>query len=385
MPVETGNLSRLAYIQEATFGTTPATPTGQIVRQTGFELTADRNYIDNTELRVDAMVPTGRGGALRGKGSISGKLSYGTYDPFFAAAMGMYDFNTNVIKINKVAVSTAATIAIAASPTNTFTRADGGSFVTDGFVVGDWIVVSGSTADDGVYLLSNVAALILTASTATGLTLQSASASIKIARSTRPSFTMEKQHLINGFYFPFLGCVVEGFSISGKVNQAVEVKFDLVTKSVGTESGTSLFTTTTAGNTNPLVTAWEGTVKKDTVALANVVGWDIKVSRNLDVAEVVGSSVIYDIQPKATKVTGTMELYFASYDLYTAMRSETDVALQLNLGPGGTKSYTVDLTLVRIKKWTAVPKDGLMTATVEFESFVPASGTNTSFMFTRLP
>lgn len=386
MPVETGNLARLAYVQESVFGTTPATPTGQIIRQKSFSLDADRNYIDNMELRADSMVATGRGGALRGKGSLSGQVSYGTYDDFFAAALGCFGWNTNVVKIKASIPSTAATIAIVAS-TKTFTRADGGSFITDGFAVGDFIRTSGFTAggNNSTFVISTIAALVITCTTATGLVDEAANPLGKIALNTRPSFTMEKQHLVNGIFFPFLGCVVDGFELSGKVNAAVEVKFDFITKSVGTEANATLFTTTTAGNTNALMTSWDGTVKKDTIALANVVGWTIKSTRNLDQAEVVGSSVLYDIQPKTQKVTGSMELYFADYALYTAMRSETDVALQLNLGPGGTKSYTVDLTLVRIKNWKSEPKDGLMTASVEFESFVPAAGSNTSLMITRLP
>lgn len=145
------------------------------------------------------------------------------------------------------------------------------------------------------------------------------------------------------------------------------------------------FGTITAANTNPLITSWDGTVKKGGTTLANVVGWTLKATRNVDTAEVVGSSALYDIQPKAAKITGTMELYFDSYALYTDMRAENDVVFQLNLGPGGTKSYTVDLTLCRIKSWKSEPKEGLMTAMVEFESFAPTSGTNTSLMITRLP
>lgn len=385
MPVEVGNLARLAYIQEVNFGTTPATPAGQTVRQTGFSLSADRNYIDNPELRTDGMTAAGVGGTLRGKGSISGKLSYGTYDDFFAAALGNFGWFTNVVKVKPIIASSATTIAVAAVG-KTFTR-PAGSFVTDGFVVGDVINVSGATAggDNGNFVISTVAALVLTCTTATGLVDEAANAAIKVCLNTRPSFTMEKAHMVNGIFMPYTGCVVDGFELSGKVNDAVEVKFDLLTKAVGTETATSLFSSIVAANANDLITTWAGSIKKDTVALANVVSWNLKATRNMDAAEVVGSSALYDIQPKTAKVTGTLELYFDSMVFYTAMRAETDIAFQLNLGLGGTKSYQIDLTKCRIKTWKSEPKEGLMTATVEFESFAPASGTNTSLMITRLP
>ena len=57
-------------------------------------------------------------------------------------------------------------------------------------------------------------------------------------------------------------CVVDGFEMSGKVNDAVDIKFDLVTKAVGNEAVSSVFTAITAANTNPLITSWDGTVKK---------------------------------------------------------------------------------------------------------------------------
>lgn len=385
MPVETGNLSRLVYCPEAIFGVAPSTPTGIILRQNGFTLDADRNIIDNTELRTDSMYAAGRGGALRGKGSISGLLSYGTYDAFIAAVCGLYDWNSNVAKIKSVSVCSATTLAVAATG-KTFTRPSG-SFIVDGFAVGDYITTSGFTSggNNSTFLISGVTATVITCSTATGLVDEAANPNGKLVLSNRPSFVFERQHLVNGMYFPFLGGVVNDLELSGKVNAAVEIKIGLLTKSVSTEANTSLFSTLTQPNTNPLITSWEGSIKKDTVSLANVVGWDVKLVRNLDPAEVVGSSALYDIQPKATKVTGSLELYFDSMSLYTAMRQETDVALQLNLGPGGNLSYSLDLTKTRIKTWKSTPKDGLCTATVEFESYAPNSGQNTSAMFTRLP
>lgn len=387
MPTEVGNLSRLAYNgPEAIFGTTNSTPAGIVVRQTGFELNAERSYIDNPELRIDGMVQAGVGGALRGKGSIKSLLSYGTYDDFIAASSGNFGWTSNVAKIRAITVDTAATIAVVTGA-NTWTRADGGSFITDGFAVGDYINTSGFTnaGNNGSFVISAISALVITTSTATGLVSEGANAAGNISLNTRPSYTLERAHLVNGIYMAFPGCVFDGYELSGKADAAVEGTFNFISKSVSQESNASVFSTITAANSNALLTSWNGSVKKGGSTLANVLGWALKTSRNLDSGIVVGASALYDIQPRAQKITGTMELYFDSYALYTDMRAENDLAIQLNLGPGGTKSYTVDLTRVRIKSWKSVPKDGLMSAMVEWESFVPTSGTNTSMMWTRLP
>lgn len=384
---ETGNLSRLVYVPETLFGTTPATPTGQVLRQKGFTQDAERKYIDNTELRTDSMVPAGRGGALRGKGSVDGWLSYGTYDDLLAAALGNFIWSANVIKVKPIVTDTAATLQITAA-TKTITR-PAGSFITDGFIVGDYVNLTGFTnaGNIGMATLATVAALTMTwnaAPTTLVAVDEGANPAGACIVNIRPSFTFERQHLANGLYFPAIGGVINGFEMSGKTNAAVEVKFDYIVKQAANETGTSVFTALTAVNTNPLITAWDGSVKNGGVTMANIVGWNVKASRELDIAEVVASSVLYDIQPRATHVTGSIELYFSDYAMYTAMRAETDLDIVIALGPGGTKSYTMELTACRVKTWKSVPKEGLMTATVEIESYAP-TGSNTSCMITRLP
>lgn len=384
MATEMGQLLELKYIQEVAIGTTPATPAGQILRWTGLTLGADRSYIDNPELRTDMMMPVGRGGALRGKGEITGKLSYGTYDDFIGAALGNTAWVSNVAKVRPIVATGGASVTVAAAG-KTFTRA-AGDFTADGFRVGDTVIWSGFTnaGNNGSFIISAVSALVITCSTASGL-VNEGPVTVNATANIRPSFTMEKAHKQNGIYFPFTGVVVDTMELSGKVNEAVEAKFSLVALSTGNEATSSVFTSSTAAGTNPLITTWEGTIKRGGVTLANVVGWTLKATRNLDSAEVVGSANLYDIQPKTARITGTMELYFDSVALYNDFRAENDVVFQLNLGPGGTKSYQIDLTKCRITKHGAEPKDGLMTQTVEFESFAPTSGTNTSCMITRLP
>lgn len=387
MAIEKDAQRQIAFIQELVFGTTPATPTGQILRHVSETLGVDSAYIDNPEMRADNMRDAGRRGALKGKGSITGKLSYGTYDWALAAVLGNFDFVTNVAKVRPLVSETAATIQVAAAG-KTFTR-PAGSFITDGFAVGDYVTTSGFTnaGNNGTFLISALTATVMTCTTAVGLVDEGPNAAGHIQTNIRPSFTIEAGYKGNGLYFPYLGAVVDAISLSGKVGDAVDISIDLLTKAVSNESYTSLFTTPTAQNTNPLITAWDGSVKKGGVSLGNVVGWDLKIARGSGQAEVVGSSSIYDIQPGLAMVTGSLEIWLDSFAAYTDFRAENDVALQFNLGPGGTKSYTIDLTRCRFKNWSqnGAKDGGLLSYTVEFESVLPSSGTNTNCMITRLP
>lgn len=384
---EVGNFSRLAYAAEDVFGVPNTTPTGIILRQTGFDLSSDRDYIDNPELRTDGMKAPGRGGALRGKGSVSGVMSYGTYDDFFAASLGNRAWASDVVKVRARCISTATSLAVD-SLAKTFTRDDGGSFVVDGFRVGDRVESAGFTnaGNNTTLTVSAVAALVITFDTSTTLVTEADNEAGSFVLDTRPSFTMERGHLVNGLYFAYPGTVVDGFELGGKIKQAVTTKFNLISKKVSQESRSSVFSAFTQANTNPLMTSWEGSVIKDSVPIVNLVGWDLKSTRNLDIGEVVGSPDLYDVQGRAFELTGSLELYFTDLGLYEDMRTDTDVSFGLNLGPtSGAMRYSLDLTAAKIKNWKSVPKDGMMTATVEIESYAPSSGTNTSCMITRFP
>ena len=382
MSVETGNQTQAAFIQEAAFGVTPANPTGQILRFTGFSLAAERSQLNNPELRTDRQKAPGRGGVTVGKGDLSGVLSFGTYDAFLAAALGNYGWTSNVVKIKAPVSSGAQSIAIAATG-KTFTRA-AGSFIADGFQVGDVIQTSGFTtgANNGTFVVSAVAALVLTCSTATGLVDEASAAGRVISTSVRPSFTMERGHKINGMYFPFKGTVVSGFEISGKADANVECKFNLMSAICAQEASSTLFTTLTAANTNEVLTTWNGAVKKGGTAIGTVVGWSVKGDPGIAEAKVCGSRDLYDLTPGTVAVTGSIEVYFDSMALYTDFRAEAAVTFSIVIGNGTTQTYTLDIANARITKFGAPStSDGLVSVTVEYEGYTDA--TNTALKITR--
>ena len=299
MAVETGNQLQVAYIPEVTFKTTPATPVGQLLRFTGFSLAADRNYLNNPELRTDRQKTAGRGGVIIGKGDVSGVFSFGTYDALLEAALGGA-WTVNVLKVG----------------------------------------------------------------------------------TTRKSFTFEKLYKVNTYSFPFTGVVVDSFEISGKADANVECKFGLIAATCGTESGTSIWTSTTAASTGIVLTTWEGSVKKGGSAIGTVVGWALKGANNYQQAKVCGSSSLYDLAQGTCAVTGSMEMYFDSYAIYTDFRAENTVVLQIVIGAGSSATYTLDLTACKITKFgSPSTADGLVTVSVDFESYTDP--TNTALKITR--
>lgn len=79
--------TRLAYVVESTEGTTPSTPTFQTLRFTSESLVPNVETVVSNEIRADRNVTDQIQVGQMASGSISGELSYGTYDALFESLM----------------------------------------------------------------------------------------------------------------------------------------------------------------------------------------------------------------------------------------------------------------------------------------------------------
>lgn len=97
MAVADGSQVRLAYVAEATIGTTPSSPVFQTIRYETADIKADKQTEITNEVRADrnvgSIVKVGQSVA----GPINGLLSYGTWDVFFSQLL-CSSWSTNVLK-----------------------------------------------------------------------------------------------------------------------------------------------------------------------------------------------------------------------------------------------------------------------------------------------
>lgn len=84
----TSNLTRLRYISEATFGTTPGTGTSEDLRFTGESLNYTLSTETSQEIRSDRQIADLVQVGAEASGDVQFELSYGTFDSFMAAALG---------------------------------------------------------------------------------------------------------------------------------------------------------------------------------------------------------------------------------------------------------------------------------------------------------
>lgn len=89
--------TRLAYISEVTWGTTPATPTFKTARVTGESLNFDNETLTSDEIRADRNVSDLIRVGTQASGGFDFELTYGTFDDFLASLF-YGAWATNVLK-----------------------------------------------------------------------------------------------------------------------------------------------------------------------------------------------------------------------------------------------------------------------------------------------
>ena len=89
--------TRIAYIEESTYGTTPATPAFQEARYTADGLTAGVENIVSNEIRADRNVSDTIQVGSNAGGNLDFELSYGSFDDFLESLM-YSTWSSNVLK-----------------------------------------------------------------------------------------------------------------------------------------------------------------------------------------------------------------------------------------------------------------------------------------------
>lgn len=207
-----GLTRELSKVREITFGTTPPAPSMKYVRALkNYDFGVSPGSIDSNEIKAHRMAMKSRNGNKKGQFSIPFELSYGAFDEMLEEVLcGTW---------SPVATCTVSLQVVASA--KTFTRTVG-SFLTDGFAVGQAIVTTGFTApgDNSTFIISAVSALIITCSTATGLvdeaaasrTIATAAEKLRVGNTFRSS-TFEDRNPDANLYEQYNGCVISSFDL----------------------------------------------------------------------------------------------------------------------------------------------------------------------------
>lgn len=337
--------------KQSGLGTIALTSAGKQMRRTSATINLVKNSYESAEIRTDYQVVDSRHGTRRVEGTLGGELSCLTYSEVMASVLrGSW--------ASGATTGVVTTIEATASG-NMYERASG-SFVSDGFKVGDPITVTGFTTagNNGQATVVSVSALELAID---GLTLtdEAAGDSVTIASPKKlivPSTGHSNDYwTIESFYEMgatdvserATDCKFSTMTINIQPDAMATVEFGVLGRTVATASA-AYFVTPTAPTTTQVQAGAGGKLYRNGVGVGIVTGLSLTVDGGMETGSVVGANMSPDVFVGRVRVTGQFTAYFEDSSLWEAFDDEDDVSLTFRLD-SADGSETMVIKLPRIK------------------------------------
>jgi hypothetical protein len=380
-----GSEHALSYCSEATFGTTPPTPSMIALRHTGSSLVLSKDTFQSAELRADRQISDFRHGNKRAQGDFNIELSFGEFDPFIEAACG--GTWQTAFNVSSSAIKCAKTLNRVYSATTTFTS----------FAIGDVVYASGftvNTANNAIYVVASVAATSMMfetvpnaiAATETGVKAVTITRlpSVKGGVNKR-SFTLEREFGDINKYARFTGCMVNTLKLSLKPNAIVTGTVSIVGKTA-TYAGTALDASKTASQTDSPLDAFTGALYEDGSQVGLITGIDLNLDNGANPNFVVGSPFASNVTLGRSNLTGTVTAYFQDMTMLNKFINETESNLEVYLGAGTWGSNSYRIYIPRIKYGSAdnaVSGEGPIEMKMDFQALLDST-LNTNIVVTQI-
>lgn len=393
MSMASGIEKKIILAPQATKGTCPAASlaTAQYLRRVTSSLNVTKETYQSNEMRADRQIADFRHGVQSVEGSITGELSPGTYKLLMAAILRK-DFVAGV--------SDAANSNVAADSTTgaagTFTRDDvGGSWITDGFKVGDVVRFSGFTAtanNNHNFLITGLTATIMTGIMLDGVAVvdEAKGQSITTTVTGKKTWTPATAHTENWFAVEhnysdvdlsevFYDLKVNSMAIKLPATGLATVDFGLMGLNYANKASgdAPYFTSVLAAATSGILAAVNGALYIQGTKVALLTGLDFDVAGNLSSEAVVGSNVKPDIFDGRVAVKGNMSVFFEDATFRDYFLNETEVSINCVFTTGTEANADfIAFTMPRVKVGGASKDDGEkgLVQTMPFTALFNSSG-----------
>lgn len=383
MPISKGISKQVAIKKETTYGV-PAGPTGaRLLRRVTSNFNLAKETYQSNEIRTDYQMADFRHGVRSADGTVSGELSPGSYSDLVAAALAR-QFSTG-ITVTSLAFATTATTIVRST----------GSFLTDGFKIGDVIrITAGSGANANNLnvnlLITNVVALTITfvvlnagtftaspTVTAATIVVQGKKTFVPTTGHTSESFTVEEWYSDIAQSEVFTGCKVNTVGMSIPATGMATMDFGFMGKDLTQTGTTQYFTTPTALGTSGVCAGVNGVVVFNGAAVALITDASININRNMANATVLGSNSIAESFDGRCLVDGSISLYFSDAVARNAFKDETEVSLIFTLTTSNAATADfVSITIPRAKINSATKADAEqgITMSCSFQALLATAG-----------
>ncbi len=385
MGIASGLYKQLAYKVETTYGVQPGATLAQLLRRVSSSLDLTKDTYQSNEMRTDFQVADYRHGVRKVTGTVDGELSAKTYADFIAAILKK-DF------VAGVAV-TGASITIGGTAGAWTIQRAAGSFLSDGFKVGDVIRLTGGSFNaanlNKNILVTNVTAPTLTGTVVNGsaLVTEGPIASAALSVFGKKSLVPQTGHTDKSFtiehWFPdapasevFTGCKVTKIAFGLPPTGMATCKMDFSGKDA-VPGTTQYFTSPAAVTTTGNMAAVNGVVRVGNVVIGNLTGLSVEIASAQSGEPSVGSNTVSTQSPGRVIVTGQLTASFDSTALRDAFYNETEISLQaVFTADNSANSDFMAFSLPRIKLGGATKDDGEKTIvqTMPYQALLNVTG-----------
>ena len=348
------NRVNLAYVAESVYGAIPSgPPTLQNVNFVSETFGRNAVYTDSQTIRSDRQIAYTILTDANGNGGFNSEFQYGAFDDFLKAAIQSASW---------AAVVTGTVTSSLAAADNSINRASG-SYVSDGYVVNQWIRVSGFTTNGAIFY-AKIVSVVALKMVLSGITLVNESAtSVEIEQggyitngTTMPSFFFEK-HLqdLTTTFERSLGQVVDSMTMDTTAGSILTIGFGFLGKPATASTSTGGSGSNTAASTNPIMNAVTNVdAVLDNGAEFSIKGMTLNTTNNLRERKEVGTLGAVSIGAGSISVTGTINVYSsdAASTIYAKFLADTTSNLALRYIDNSGNAYVFDFPNVKYTKGT---------------------------------
>ena len=393
----TGLFKQVRYKAETTFGTIAAASGAQLLRRVSSNLSLKKQTYRSNEIQPDRQVRDFRHGVRSVGGSINGELSPATYKDFFAALLAATSFTAGVT------TGALTTVAAASGTPGTMTRS-AGSWITDGFKVGDVVQQTGwtTTGTNNNSRYWRVVALTATVMSLEDLSATTSTVATKVAGDSvtttvvgkkcltplagslaDTSFSIEHYFSDTAHTEVFTGCKISQAAISLPATGISTCNFSVMGQNIQTDTqsvsplSAPYFTSPTAVTTNGVLAAVNGLLRVAGTDVAYITGATININGNYSSDPVVGSNAIAGVFPGILDVNGSLTALFPDTSLRDLFLNETTGAIDLYLTTNNNiNADFVHFSMPLVKLSTADKDDtaGSIKQTLNFQALNNTTG-----------
>ncbi len=336
MTISKGTAKQVGYKKETTFGTAAGASGGKLLRRVTGNFNLMKETYESNEIRTDRQVADFRHGVRSAEGSLNGELSPASYADFMASVVAR-DFTT-------APSATGLSVTIATSGSLYTVTRSAGSWLTDGFTVGNVVRLTGAGLDvenaGKNLLVASVSATVLTVSVLNGELLadEGPIASVAAAATGKVTFVpstghTDQSYTVEEWYSDiaqsevYTGMKVNSVAIQLPATGLSTIDIGFAGKDLAQTGTSQYFSSPTAQNTNGIFAAVNGVMLVDGAPVALVTSADFTIERATENATAVGSNSVADIFTGRVRVTGNLSVYFQDATFRDYFKNETPVSL----------------------------------------------------------